>query len=535
MQRFSCPPPPSSSSSLLRSLTRVSSSGSAGVVRSKAITASVLWRNVNTNKPLYFSTSTSHARQDDNKKAGSNDMLDEIGVSMHNKSKPTIITAAGIDPSPLSASAASVAAAEGNKVFTVRPITSWIDKLAQMHGSPTSGNNNTVADPTKKYEKRDLLLKTMQDSYTEIILPFAKDKALLEEYINFGGHIRHGKIMEDLDALAGAISYKHCDDGKTNSQPIIIVTAAVDRIDFLNPFGVRDLRLSGNVTYVGYSSMEVFMKMEEVSEKPGESGDTILAARFTTVARYALTHKAAQVNPMRLRNDAEKKIFQTSEDHKTRKRLAAESALTKRPPTEDERFLIHDLYLEYSKYVDSKATKPDDVEWMSDTKMSSIQIMQPQDRNIHDKIFGGYLMRLAYELAFCNTSVFLKCRPKFLALDEISFRAPVNIGTFLALDSQIVYSDGVEEEGEGGKGGGEHHTLQVRVKADVLNITKNTRETTNTFWFTFEDPRQPQQGHRRTPKVLPRTYAESMLYIEGMRRRNEGAKLSKINRANLGL
>ncbi|KAF9992575.1 hypothetical protein BGZ80_005027 [Entomortierella chlamydospora] len=246
MQRFSCP----SSSSISSSLTRVSRSRSTGVVRSKAVIASVLWRDFNRNNTLYFSTSTSHARQDD-KKPGSNDMLDEIGTSMHNKSKPTIITAAGIDPSSMSASAASTASAEGNKVFTVRPVTSWIDKLAQMHGSPTLS-----ADPIKKYEKRDLILKTMHDSYTEIILPFAKDKALLEEYINFGGHVRHGKIMEDLDALAGAISYKHCDDGKTNSQPIIIVTAAVDRIDFLRPFGVRDLRLSGHVTFVGYSSME---------------------------------------------------------------------------------------------------------------------------------------------------------------------------------------------------------------------------------------------------------------------------------------
>ncbi|KAF9099775.1 hypothetical protein BGX27_000533 [Mortierella sp. AM989] len=453
MQRFSCP------SLLSRSFTRISAS--AGVVRSNT-KISVPKRHLNTEKPLFFSASKTHAR--DEKKKVDSEMLAKISASMQNKATPTIITAEGIDPSPLSASAAAAAASGGNKVFT--------------------------------------------------------DKALLEEYINFGGHVRHGKIMEDLDALAGAISYKHCDDGKANSEPIIIVTAAVDRIDFWKPFGVRDLRLLGYVTYVGYSSMEVFMKMEEIPENPGEPAETILAARFTTVAKYALTHKAAQVNPLRLQNDAEKKLFQISEDHKTRKRIAAESALTKRPPTEDERFLIHDLYLEYSKYDDPKATKPDDLEWMSDTKMSSIQIMQPQDRNIHDKIFGGYLMRLAYELAFCNTSVFIKCRPTFLALDEISFRAPVNIGTLLALDSQIVYSEG-----------GEHHSLQVRVKADVLDIQKNTRETTNTFWFTFEDP----QKDRLTPKIMPRTYAESMLYIEGMRRRKEGAKLAQINRANLGL
>lgn len=62
--------------------------------------------------------------------------------------------------------------------------------------------------------------------------------------------------MEDLDALAGAISYKHTDDGKTDSSPLTIVTASVDRIDLLKPLGMSDLRLSGHVTYVGYSSME---------------------------------------------------------------------------------------------------------------------------------------------------------------------------------------------------------------------------------------------------------------------------------------
>ena len=131
-------------------------------------------------------------------------------------------------------------------------------------------------------------------------------------------------------------------------------------------------------------------------------------------------------------------------------------------------------------------------------------------------------MRLAYELAFCNASVFIKHRPTFLALDEISFRKPVPIGTFLALDSQIVFAEG-----------GDHHSFQVMVKADVLDVVKDTRETTNTFWFTFSDPNN-EKGHA-TPKVMPRTYAESMLYLEGQRRRKEGVKLAQLNRMNLGI
>ncbi|KAG0348747.1 hypothetical protein BG004_004323 [Podila humilis] len=501
----------------------LSSRVSARLATSSSCTTTTT-RTLHTKKPLYFSGSNRHAR--DHKiditaqktikdsavadKKGS-ELIDSLAAEK-SKSATTVISTkgSGINLTP------------GSKVFTVRPITSWIDKLASDHGSPTGQQPGISKEPATKYEKRELVLKTMKDSYTEIILPFSTDKALLEEYINFGGNVRHGKIMEDLDALAGAISYKHTDDGKTSSSPLTIVTASVDRIDMLKPLGMSDLRLSGHVTYVGYSSMEVFMKMEEISaQDPSGYGDTILVARFTMVARDALTGKAAQVNPMLLQHDTEKKLFQMGEDHKARKKLAAESALTKRPPTQEERFLIHDLYLEYSKYDDPhlKVKKPDDVEWMEDTKMSAIQIMQPQDRNIHDKIFGGYLMRLAYELAFCNASVFIKYRPTFLSLDEISFRKPVPIGTFLALDSQIVFSEG-----------GQHHSFQVMVKADVWDVEKGTRETTNTFWFTFRNPKD-----NSTPRIMPKTYAESMLYLEGKRRRMVGGQLAALNRKNLGL
>ncbi|KAF8978706.1 hypothetical protein BGZ46_006228 [Entomortierella lignicola] len=471
-------------------------------------TRSVNRRALTTLKPLFNSNTKVVSETASIEKAGT-EILEKLGS-----------TSAGRIVATSGSVASKTLALPHGKVFTVRPIKSWIDKIAKEHGSPGGQPVAAAATPEKKYQKRDLVLKTMQDSYTEIILPFKSDKTLLEEYINVGGTLRHGKIMEDLDALAGAISYKHTDDGKHDSIPLTIVTASVDRIDLLKPLDVKDIRLYGHVSYVGFSSMEIFMKMEEiVADKPEQRGDTILVARFTMVARDSITGKAAQVNPMFLRDDAEKKLFQMGESEKAKKRLATDSSLTKRPPTEDERFLIHDLYLEYSEYDNpsSKTKKPEDVEWMSDTKMSASHIMQPQDRNVHDKIFGGYLMRLAYELAFSNASVFISTRPKFLALDEISFRKPVSIGTFLALDSQVVYSEG-----------GDSQSFQVMVKADVLDVKKKNRETTNTFWFTFTNPT------KGTPRIMPRTYAESMLYIEGQRRRRVGAQMAVQSRKNYG-
>ncbi len=42
---------------------------------------------------------------------------------------------------------------------------------------------------------------------------------------------------------------------------------------------------------------------------------------------------------------------------------------------------------------------------------------QPQERNIANKIFGGYLMRSAAELAFSCAFMYAQSQPAFVALD----------------------------------------------------------------------------------------------------------------------
>ena len=55
-------------------------------------------------------------------------------------------------------------------------------------------------------------------------------------------------------------------------------------------------------------------------------------------------------------------------------------ALTKLPPTEEEKLIIHDLYLEYSKYspLDRKVKVPQDIVWMDETIIESHTYMYPQ-------------------------------------------------------------------------------------------------------------------------------------------------------------
>jgi acyl-coenzyme A thioesterase 9 len=64
---------------------------------------------------------------------------------------------------------------------------------------------------------------------------------------------------------------------------------------------------------------------------------------------------------------------------KARKKVQASMALSKSPPTPEERLVIHDLWLESNKYTD--LILPPSAVWMHSTKYQSMHITHPQARN----------------------------------------------------------------------------------------------------------------------------------------------------------
>lgn len=53
------------------------------------------------------------------------------------------------------------------------------------------------------------------ESRTTVSYPFTTDPFLCQSYENPWGYFRKGKLLEDMDALAGNIAFKHCErDGK---------------------------------------------------------------------------------------------------------------------------------------------------------------------------------------------------------------------------------------------------------------------------------------------------------------------------------
>lgn len=76
-----------------------------------------------------------------------------------------------------------------------------------------------------------------------------------------------------------------------------------------------------------------------------------------------------------------------------------------------------------------------------------------------------------------------------MAVDDIMFRRPVEIGSLLFLSALVVY---VEED-----------KIQTRVHAEVVDIHTAERETTNIFYFVFTT----KDSTKPLGKVVPNTYA----------------------------
>ncbi|KAI5993806.1 thioesterase thiol ester dehydrase-isomerase [Pisolithus orientalis] len=353
--------------------------------------------------------------------------------------------------------------------------------------------------------------RCMHDTYSQIVLPFASSPELFEQYTNASGGLRTGMLMEHLDSLAGSIAYKHMLGpsvetlGRLQERGFYIVTASVERLDMLaSLYPVRDTRLS------------VAVKMEALSPDGGE--ETLMLGRFSMVCRNARTHKAHPVIPLIIRTPEEEALYKIGESSKDRRKYAALQALSRVPPSSAEAAELHTTYLKCGQEDDS-LLRGDRV-WMGDTLLEKTMLMFPQERKCscaqykwpHHSYCLGYLMRLAYELGFANACFFMRSHVTFHSLDGISFTQPVPIGSILRLRSQILHTSLPGEIPA---------TVHVRVVASVVNVQTGHDETTNDFRFTWAG-----DDGKSTPRIIvPKTYQEAMLWLEGKRALELGAQI----------
>jgi len=344
----------------------------------------------------------------------------------------------------------------------------------------------------------DLPQRCLNDSIQEVIIPLGSDGDVLQDdYLNFYGGVRVGKVLQDLDYLSVWCGFKYYKDSHQRP-PFSLVTACVDNIDFNAPLdSQQDLKLKGFVSWVGTTSLETTISIEQQDE----NGDWKQKAEsiFIMAARSLNDGRSAILNKMVPQTEEENWYYERGYQNKLRRKNLNTKSLFSSAPTAGEREIIHEKFLKTIKMERAtfqSRTKPLNTVWMKDTRLKNLLICQPDKRNIYNKIFGGFLMRGAFELAWANACIHMKCNPHISSVKDIVFHRPVEIGSLLYLSSIVVYT-------------GERHA-QIRVVAEVYNAKTDSFEATNTFYFLFS-------AQSSIAQVMPKTYGEYILYLDGRR------------------
>ncbi|EEP80740.1 conserved hypothetical protein [Uncinocarpus reesii 1704] len=389
-------------------------------------------------------------------------------------------------------------------VWTERRVkVPWVEALAKKRAEESQLNKaKEKAEGVVSSGKADMTPKRMSDSYFRTILPLAQDPWLLDTYLNATGHIRLGSLLMDLDALAGVVGYKHTGDNVT------MVTAAVDRIVIENPLKeICDLELSGQVTYAtGRSSVEVSLQVARAPANESQEikkEDVLITCAFTMVSLGSGQRRK------------ERRLFEKGEQNYTAKKSLRSRSLRLETPNDEESDLIHAMWIRELAYKDPEnpIARPKNVIPMQDTTLRSAQIMQPQYRNRHNfMIFGGFLLKQTFELAFCCAASFSHSRPTFLSLDPSTFDNPVPVGSVLYLKAVVSYTDPplASTESTAGAKDRKFTKVQVRVDSSVRDVSHGAKKPTGVFNYTFLVEQDMQ--------VMPRSYGDFMVWVDARRR-----------------
>lgn len=335
------------------------------------------------------------------------------------------------------------------------------------------------------------------DTSRALVLPLGKDPTLRRRYMvvdePLRGNFRFGLLLEVLDKLAEETALDYVRRIHPEAR---VVTAAIDNIMIRNAADVtRDLVLHARINTVGRSSVEVGIRVEH----PDFPSLHIASCYFTMVARSGSGEGATSLSlpPLDYVDELEKrrqaKALQSRESHREEQAAALE------PPGREEYALLQRLHLaqEEPGFGGLLAGKLTTESW---------ERMYPEQENVPKTIFGGYLIRRAYELSSICAELLAPDRPVIVAVNRINFFHPVHLDDKLHYTSRIVWS------GES--------SLCVEAGIERISRDRRSKALSNSCLFTFVNVDRELRP-RPVPPVYPSTYAEDARYLAGHRQHQE--------------
>jgi acyl-coenzyme A thioesterase 9 len=326
----------------------------------------------------------------------------------------------------------------------------------------------------------------------EVVLPLASDPALRRRFAvvndDIPANLRFGLLLEVLDRLAADTALAYARRERPEAR---VVTAALDEVVFRRVAdGARDLRCVARVNHVGRTSMEIGVRVDQ-----GGGQDHVASCYFTMVARDGDGPGARSVAVPPLEAGGALEHARAERAVVRREAYRREAATAVEPPTRDEFLALSRLHRAQEAPGFSGALA-------SDLVAETWERTYPEQENLSKVIFGGYIMRRAFELSSICAERLATHRPVVAAVNRINFIEPVSIGDKLHLTSRVVYTQGA--------------ALCVETAIERVSRDRSVRALSNSCLFTFVNVEAPLEPVA-VPEVHPTTYAEDARYLAARR------------------
>ena len=332
-----------------------------------------------------------------------------------------------------------------------------------------------------------------ETSFSQTIA-FSSDPSLRRRFMviddpQLQGNLRFGLLLEILDKVAEEAALKYVHRFYPEAR---VVTAAIDNILVRHAADVtRDLIFDARINHVGRSSVEVGIRVSQ----PGEPDNHVASCYFTMVARSGVGEGAVslQLPPLEYLDDTEKQ--RAAKALARREQYKQQRAALLEPPSRQE----YEMFTVLHKAQDEPGFQGLLVGRMA---TDSWERMVPEYENVPQKIFGGYLIRRAYELAAICSELVAPDRSIVAAVNRINFYEPVRMGDKLHYTAQVVYTN--------------ESFICVEANIERISADRTTRALSNSCLFTFVNVDR-ELAHQPVPPVYPTTYAEEARYLAAHR------------------
>jgi acyl-CoA hydrolase len=261
----------------------------------------------------------------------------------------------------------------------------------------------------------------------------------------------------------------------------------------------RDLVFRARINFVGRTSLEVGIRVEHAAGPGHLPPAHIASCYFTMVVRSAPGEVVEGLVPPAFEPGDDLALRRWERAIARREAHRQQLHQAQEPPSREEYGLLAALHAAQDAPGFCGLLAKDCV-------TSGWERTYPEHGSAPSEIFGGHLIRKAYEQSAICAELVAPNRPVIVAVNRVNFVQPVRLGDKLQFLSRVVYAG----------------RTSLCVETDIIRVSRDRTQVnlSNSCVFTFSNVDDRLRG-QPVPAIYPTTYGEDARYLAAYRRRAE--------------